>query len=187
MNERKDIIRTRKAIWQAYLDLSCKKSCMEITASDIIKKANVSRATFYGHYKDIHELRKEIERDFSMMSCEALLPYIRILFTNCKKACYNILLFFEKNRTMLQCVTASGTSESFFQMCKVKMGNDIIRCAYTGKINDNSKLKCNLIAAMIVDQGKEVVNGSDETVTVSIRSEALMDMILHGMAMEGNL
>ena len=45
MSERKDIIRTRRAIWQAYLQLSKKKAYTDITASDVIKNAKVSRVT----------------------------------------------------------------------------------------------------------------------------------------------
>ena len=47
MVERKDIIRTRKVIWQAYLDLSKEKDYTAITASEVIKLAGVSRGTFY--------------------------------------------------------------------------------------------------------------------------------------------
>ena len=84
MSERKDIIRTRRAIWQAYLQLSKKKAYTDITASDVIKNAKVSRGTFYGHYRDIGELREEIEQDFcAMTSCrtESLSEYGESLFS----------------------------------------------------------------------------------------------------------
>lgn len=181
MNERKDIIRTRKAIWAAYLELSKEKSYAEITASDIIKKAGVSRGTFYGHYRDIHELREEIENDFCSMSSEALLPSVRSLFTNTEQACYNILLFFEKNRSMICSVTASGTSDKFFQLCKKRMSNDILRCAFTGKIDEASRLKCSMMASLIVDQGKEAVMDESEAYSVSFRARMLKEVIDKGI------
>ena len=181
MNERKDIMRTRKAIWAAYLELSKEKSYAEITASDIIKKAGVSRATFYGHYRDIHELREEIENDFCSMSGEALLPSVRSLFTNTEQACYNILLFFEKNSSMICSVTASGTSEKFFHLCKAKMSSDILRCAFTGKINEESKLKCSMLASLLVDQGRETAMNEGGTYSISFRAKMLKEVIEKGI------
>lgn len=187
MNERKDIIRTRKAIWQAYLELSRQKSFAEITASDIIKKAGVSRGTFYGHYKDIHELREEIETDFCSMSAEALLPSVRLLFTHTEQACYNILLFFEKNRMMICSVTSSGTSEKYFHLCKERMSADILRCAFTGKIDADSRLACSMLASLLVDQGREVAIDERKTYSVSDRARILKKVIEKGIPSGGNV
>lgn len=53
MAERRDVIKNKKAILQGYIDMTSIKNVDKITVSDVIKKANVSRATFYAHlFKD---------------------------------------------------------------------------------------------------------------------------------------
>ena len=47
MAERRDVIKNKKAILQGYIDMTSEKMIDKITVSDVIKKANVSRATFY--------------------------------------------------------------------------------------------------------------------------------------------
>ena len=164
--ERKDIIRTRRAIWQAYLQLSKKKAYTDITASDVIKNAKVSRGTFYGHYRDIGELREEIEQDFCAMTSQALLPAVRNLF--------------QKNRDMILSVTASGTCETYFHRCKDAMAQDILRCAYTGECNEKAALKCDMMASLVVDQGRDVVMG-EGNYDITFRSAAICEVIRNGI------
>lgn len=180
MSERKDIIRTRRAIWQAYLQLSKKKAYTDITASDVIKNAKVSRGTFYGHYRDIGELREEIEQDFCAMTSQALLPAVQNLFQNTERACFHILRFFEKNRDMILSVTASGTCETYFHRCKDAMAQDILRCAYTGECNEKAALKCDMMASLVVDQGRDVVMG-EGNYDITFRSAAICEVIRNGI------
>ncbi|MGM9941405.1 MAG: TetR/AcrR family transcriptional regulator [Bulleidia sp.] len=180
MAERKDIIRTRKAIWQAYLDLSREKPFSLITASDVIKQAGVSRGTFYGHYRDIQQLRGEIEKDFCSITAEALLPAIRHLFTNTERAMFHILRFFEKNREMIKAVTAQGSSESYFLFCKDRLGKDILRCACTGKTDEGMILKAMIMSSMIIDQGRDVVM-EGMNYTIAQRAHILYEVVRNGI------
>lgn len=49
---------TKKAINNAFWALLEEKPYNKITISDIVKKCNVGRNTFYYHFKDIHDLEK---------------------------------------------------------------------------------------------------------------------------------
>ena len=50
------VIRTRKAIMEAFIDLSRKKEFKDITIKDITEAAMINRATFYYHFVDIYDL-----------------------------------------------------------------------------------------------------------------------------------
>ena len=58
--ERKDVLRTKKLIEDAYIELIFSKD-QKITVNSIIEKAGVSRSTFYAHYQDIPALDESIE------------------------------------------------------------------------------------------------------------------------------
>ncbi|OLN23672.1 TetR family transcriptional regulator [Domibacillus antri] len=54
------VIRTRKLIMDAFIDLSTKKEFKEITIKDITQAATVNRATFYYHFEDKYDLLKKV-------------------------------------------------------------------------------------------------------------------------------
>ncbi|MBO4374796.1 MAG: TetR/AcrR family transcriptional regulator [Lachnospiraceae bacterium] len=55
-SERSDVIRTRKAIEEAYRSLIYRKIHDRITVTDVINEASISRGTFYAYYRDISDL-----------------------------------------------------------------------------------------------------------------------------------
>lgn len=61
MKEKKDlrIIKTRKALYQAFLKLMKSKPFEQIKVSDICNEALVNRSTFYDHYTDKYDLLEE--------------------------------------------------------------------------------------------------------------------------------
>lgn len=61
MEEKKDlrIIKTRKALYQAFLKLMKSKPFEQIKVSDICNEALVNRSTFYDHYTDKYDLLEE--------------------------------------------------------------------------------------------------------------------------------
>ena len=58
MNEKKDlrIVKTRKALFDALLELMKEKTFEEIKVSDICNLALVNRSTFYAHFDDKYDL-----------------------------------------------------------------------------------------------------------------------------------
>ena len=52
--------KTREAIFSAFVELLSKKDFNEITVGEIIKKADIARATFYAHFETKEYLLKEL-------------------------------------------------------------------------------------------------------------------------------
>lgn len=54
------ILRTRKLIMDAFIELSMKKDFKDITIRDITTAATVNRATFYNHFFDKYDLLEKV-------------------------------------------------------------------------------------------------------------------------------
>jgi len=66
MGEKKEYrsaIRSRKVIRQAFMELLKEKSFEKITVTDIVKRADINRSTFYAHYPDVMGLIEEIQNE----------------------------------------------------------------------------------------------------------------------------
>lgn len=59
MGEKKEYrsaVRSRRLIHQAFLELLREKSFEKITVTDIVRRADINRSTFYAHYPDVRGL-----------------------------------------------------------------------------------------------------------------------------------
>ncbi|MDO5330653.1 MAG: TetR/AcrR family transcriptional regulator [Bacillota bacterium] len=57
------IKRTKETIYAAFRELLSEENYMSISASQIIERANIGRATFYAHFKDKDDLMNSLCRD----------------------------------------------------------------------------------------------------------------------------
>ena len=57
------VIKTKKNIRDAFLELRKKHSVEEIKVNTLCEKAMVNKTTFYNHYQDIYELSAELEAE----------------------------------------------------------------------------------------------------------------------------
>ena len=64
--EYRSAIRSRKLITDALADLLLQKPLDKITVTDVVRKAEINRGTFYAHYDDIPDLIQHlIQQTFS--------------------------------------------------------------------------------------------------------------------------
>ena len=61
--EYRSAIRSRKLIRQAFYELLKEKSFEKITVTDIVKRADLNRSTFYAHYPDVMGVVEEIQEE----------------------------------------------------------------------------------------------------------------------------
>lgn len=65
------ILRTRKLIMDAFIDLSAKKEFKDITVKDITTEAMINRATFYYHFQDIYDLLEKVLSEVLLVNLDA--------------------------------------------------------------------------------------------------------------------
>ncbi|MCR4942973.1 MAG: TetR/AcrR family transcriptional regulator [Clostridium sp.] len=58
------VLYTQKVIKESLLELLKEKNIHKVTVTDICKKADINRGTFYSHYKDAHDLLNSMENEF---------------------------------------------------------------------------------------------------------------------------
>lgn len=61
------IVKTKKAIRNAFLELLAQKDINEITIKDIADTADINRKTFYNYYSGVHQVVDEIENEMVIM------------------------------------------------------------------------------------------------------------------------
>lgn len=57
------VVKTKKNIRDAFLELRKKHTLDEIKVNALCEKAMVNKTTFYNHYQDIYELSEELEKE----------------------------------------------------------------------------------------------------------------------------
>ena len=58
------VLYTQKVIKESLLELLNEKDIHKITVTDICKRADINRGTFYSHYKDAYDLLNSMENEF---------------------------------------------------------------------------------------------------------------------------
>ena len=71
----KRVVKTKKAIKTALIELMSKKDLVDITVSELARKANVNRKTFYLHYSNVQAVFEEIEDDMISASKKMIIPH----------------------------------------------------------------------------------------------------------------
>ncbi|ARD55185.1 TetR/AcrR family transcriptional regulator [Bacillus safensis] len=56
-------IKTKRAIRESFLELLKEKEVQQITVSELSRKADLGRGTFYLHYQDVFDLYEQLEKE----------------------------------------------------------------------------------------------------------------------------
>ncbi|MGE1098623.1 TetR/AcrR family transcriptional regulator [Bacillus altitudinis] len=56
-------IKTKKAIRESFLELLKEKDVQQITVSELSRRADLGRGTFYLHYQDVFDLHEQLEKE----------------------------------------------------------------------------------------------------------------------------
>lgn len=111
--------RSRILIRQAYTELLKEKNLNKITVTDIVKKADINRGTFYAHYPDVRGVTEEIENEFieEMLHILAEFQYDNF-FQNPTPLLLKISRFLEKDEEFYKVLIRSNNSEIFLEKLK---------------------------------------------------------------------
>ncbi len=72
----KKVEQTKAKTRAAFLDLCSQKKIESITIKELTTLAGINRSTFYSHYTDIYDLRKQILDEFARSALEQAVPVI---------------------------------------------------------------------------------------------------------------
>lgn len=176
MVERRDVIKNKKAILQGYIDMTNEKVIDKITVSDVIKKANVSRATFYAHYADINALKERFENDFMLMMMQLSHESVDHIFTQSEQSVLNIFNAFDKNKKMIRAICGNGSSESFFLLYKNALKAEILKHIQHGE-NSQKEIIAFTISSIITDNCRDIVLSTRKKVSNESRAKIISKFI----------
>lgn len=66
--QRRDALRSKEAVKRAYTALAINRRTDKITVRSVLEAAGISRGTFYAHFRDIYDVREQVENDL-LQSC----------------------------------------------------------------------------------------------------------------------
>ena len=62
-NSNRMVEKSKKAIKDALLEIMYEKDFTSITVSELLKKANISRGTFYAHFENLEDVKQQLIKD----------------------------------------------------------------------------------------------------------------------------
>lgn len=62
--ENRRVRMTKRMLKEAYTELLCEDPSRRVTVSELCERADVNRSSFYSHYRNVEELRDEMQEEF---------------------------------------------------------------------------------------------------------------------------
>lgn len=117
--EYKSAIRSRKLIRQAFVELLQEKPLEKITVTDIVKRADINRGTFYAHYQDTRAVIEQIENEIIETMLEVLGEFhYRSFFQDPLPLLQKISLYLEEDLDFFRILMNASGSEKFLRKLK---------------------------------------------------------------------
>lgn len=125
--EYRNAIRSKQMIRHAFLELLNEKSVEKITATDIIKRADINRSTFYAHYPDARGLLDEIMNEIVLMFQQMLSEIdFSVFFDDPKPILEKVLVFLSENQPLHQKLARSRMITPLIEQLKQVMIDQVL-------------------------------------------------------------
>ena len=112
--EYKSALRSKKLIKESFIELLLEKPFEKITVTDIVKRADINRGTFYAHYSDINKLTQAIEQEILDALCNLLLELDYINFIDNPLPLFlKISEHLDKNKDLIYALLNSANTNTF--------------------------------------------------------------------------
>lgn len=117
--EYRSAIRSRKLIIQAFIELMQEKELEKITVTDIVKRADINRGTFYAHYQDTSAVIEQIGDDIIAKLIEFLDEFqYENFFRNPLPLLVKISSYLEEDLEFYRILINSSGAEKFLTKLK---------------------------------------------------------------------
>lgn len=117
--EYRSAIRSRRLIRQAYTALLREKDLSKITVTDIVKRADINRATFYAHYPDVRGVTEEIENEIIAKMLDMLKEFeFKDFFRNPAPLLLELSRSLEEDADFYRILIKANGSEIFMEKLK---------------------------------------------------------------------
>jgi AcrR family transcriptional regulator len=118
----KNALRSVRMLEEAYVELLSEKDPDKITVSDIARKADLNRGTFYAHFDDIHDLERSLTDEMLHRLTVILSEVVNESFLeNPRPILDRIGEFLTENRDVIQRFVLTGKLLSFFNMMEDRL------------------------------------------------------------------
>lgn len=108
--EYRSAIRSRKLINDALADLLTEKPLDKITVTDVVKRADINRGTFYAHYRDIPDVVEHLTQNAFSVIREAVISHPADDRSIEHTLLHTIQEFLEQDLTFYRKIQNSGAS-----------------------------------------------------------------------------
>lgn len=104
------VIKTKKNIREAFLELRKKHALDEIKVNVLCEKAMINKTTFYNHYQDIYELSEELQAEV-LADFFANFEDVDMMLTDAKRCINGMHVALERNDDMLRILFKDNMDE----------------------------------------------------------------------------
>lgn len=112
--------KTKLAIRDAFIELiDEKKEIDKITVTELVKRANITRSTFYTHYSDIYEIAKELEDEIVNLFINEHEEITNA--ADCNKYIDSAIAFIKEHEDGFRKLISGTDSNYFFEKLKKKI------------------------------------------------------------------
>ena len=92
--------KTKNAITNAFLELRAVKPLNKISITELSKKAVISKATFYLHYKDVYDLSEQLQNELISDIIKAI-PHPEMMIAEPQRYTSNMLMAFLSKQALI--------------------------------------------------------------------------------------
>ena len=109
------IRKTKQVLRQSFASLLAEKPLEDITVKELTERADINRGTFYCHYKDIYDLKDQIERELFDEFVAVIDGYgVDNLRRELRSVMTDVFRFLQRNKEFGTIISSYKTDSLFF-------------------------------------------------------------------------
>ena len=178
--EYRNAARSRQLIRHAFMDLLAEKTFEKITATDIIKRADINRSTFYAHYPDARGLLDEIVGDVAVIFQDLLSSMDFSEFFHDPRPILGVITeFMKENQSLYKMLIRSRMTLDVLDKLKQVLIQQVLSCPnlpVKDRYSAATEIRVRVILGGLVDAYRQWLSG-EFTCTLDEATEEVAQII----------